>query len=215
VSKTSVSVILPVYNAEGRLRSRINQWLEILGELATNFEILIVDDGSIDDTLSTARELARYYPQVRFAHHAMRHGQMVAVQTGLNRTDGEIVMVHEDLDRLSSLQVQQLWQLRNDPRLVMVHPATTWERQMLRFDPSAGPLGTSSQPDDLSRMGGIRMLRRAAIQRLENSHDRSLPMKVEQLMRADPSSSSRSTGNIPHLLVRFEEDRSDILANYS
>ena len=58
--KPSLSLILPVYNAEGRLRLWINQWLEILAELTPSFEVFIVDDGSIDDTLSVARELSLY-----------------------------------------------------------------------------------------------------------------------------------------------------------
>ena len=203
--KPSLSLILPVYNAEGRLRLWINQWLEILAELTPSFEVFIVDDGSIDDTLSVARELSRCYPQVRFAHHAMRHGQMVAVQTGLQRTDGEIVLIHEDLDRLSPQQVHQLWQLRHDPRLVMVHPATTRERQLLRIDSSSTMQRSATNRADSSPRGAIRMLRRTAISRLENIENQPLPMQVERLMRADLSSTDEPSGHLPHLLVRFEE----------
>lgn len=209
MSNSALSIILPVYNAEGRLRTRIVQWTEILAELTPRFEIVIIDDGSIDDTLSVARELSCCFPQVQFAHHSMRHGKMVAVQTGLQRTNGEIVMICEDLDRLSPQQVRQLWELRNDPQLVMVHPASSCERQLLQFDSSSTTVQKSATSQtnvtSMGGMGGIRMLRRTALLRLENSNNRPLPMQVERLIRADPSTAAKTGQHLPHLLVRFKE----------
>jgi glycosyltransferase involved in cell wall biosynthesis len=63
---SSISVVVPAYNEENDLRNSINVIHEYLENLVgTNFEILIVENGSTDSTGIIAKELAAEYSNVR------------------------------------------------------------------------------------------------------------------------------------------------------
>ena len=58
----SLTVVLPVYNGETRLRKSVNEILELASELTSKFGVLIIDDGSNDATYEVAEELAAHFP---------------------------------------------------------------------------------------------------------------------------------------------------------
>jgi len=63
--KQDLSLILPCYNEKDNLKPVVESALKILKEIAREFEIIIVDDGSTDGTGELAEELVNIYPQVR------------------------------------------------------------------------------------------------------------------------------------------------------
>jgi cellulose synthase/poly-beta-1,6-N-acetylglucosamine synthase-like glycosyltransferase len=115
----SLSVVLPVHNAETTLTHNVYELLDVLPEIATRFEVLIVDDGSTDHTEEIAHELAHCYPQVHVVRHARRRGTNAAIQTGMTRTTGDVVFVHDESTPISASELRNLWSLRNDRELVM------------------------------------------------------------------------------------------------
>jgi glycosyltransferase involved in cell wall biosynthesis len=116
---TSLSIVLPVYNREHRLHGQVNDLLDVLPELTHSFEVLIVDDGSTDDTAHVAADLALIYPQVRVVRHPIRLGLAEAIQTGLDNTQGEIVLVGDEEFGLGLEDLQKLWLMREDNELVV------------------------------------------------------------------------------------------------
>ena len=72
----TLSVVLTVHNAEKTLADQVSKTLDILTDLSARFELLIVDDGSTDQTEEVAHELARHFPQLRVARHARRWAAM-------------------------------------------------------------------------------------------------------------------------------------------
>lgn len=115
----SLSVILPVHNAETTLVPLVGQLLDLLPDLTTRFEILVIDDGSNDQTSEVALDLGREYPQLRLARHATPRGIEAAVKTGMQRAIGEIIIVQEDQVSVSAADLRQLWQMRLDEQLVV------------------------------------------------------------------------------------------------
>jgi cellulose synthase/poly-beta-1,6-N-acetylglucosamine synthase-like glycosyltransferase len=98
----SVSVILPVNDAQATLHDSVQETLDWLADHAAQFELLIIDDGSTDATSEIAHDLTRHYPQVRMISHRTPLGQEAAIRAGLSRSQGEVVMVRERRHRTPS-----------------------------------------------------------------------------------------------------------------
>jgi len=92
----SVTVLLPVYNAQSTLLGRAIRALDMASELGEQFELVIVDDGSTDYTSEVAFELARDYPQIHAVRHGRRLGREAAIRSGLERSHGEVVFLATD-----------------------------------------------------------------------------------------------------------------------
>ena len=84
----SLSLVLPVRNAERTLVQRVGRLLDLLPDLTSRFEIVVVDDGSSDHTAEVAGELARQYPQLRLIRHDRPRGPAAATKTGLRSASG-------------------------------------------------------------------------------------------------------------------------------
>jgi dolichol-phosphate mannosyltransferase len=86
-----VSIVVPVHNEEGNLARLIG---EIAGALdkARDFEILYVNDGSIDETAVILANLRGTYPMLRVLSHAVAAGQSAAIRSGVLAARGAIIV---------------------------------------------------------------------------------------------------------------------------
>ncbi|HMC11423.1 MAG TPA: glycosyltransferase family 2 protein [Pirellulaceae bacterium] len=163
----SLSIIIPVRDAEATLAEQVHHLLDLLPDLTSSFEIVVVDDGSTDHTPELARDLARQYPQLRLIRHQEMRGRAVAVKTGLASAQGQTVLVKEDFATVSPTDLRRLWSLRHDEGVVMART----ERQPGIFDPALlERLNTWGQAlRNLAKRaspGGIQMIRRDGAQSL-------------------------------------------------
>ena len=79
----SVSLILPAYNDEATIRNVVEEGLRLLQGYATQFEIIVVDDGSPDRCGAIADELAGEHPGiVRVIHHGVNRGYGATLRSG-------------------------------------------------------------------------------------------------------------------------------------
>ena len=78
----SVSLILPACNAQEVIEQTIGEAEQALGELTTDYEILVVDDGSSDATRACALRAAASRPRVHVISHAAQRGYGAALRTG-------------------------------------------------------------------------------------------------------------------------------------
>jgi len=90
-----LSVIIPVYNSEKTIQSLIENLRLTL--CAVTFEIVMVNDGSRDNSEFICRQLANVYPNVHFISLRRNYGEFNAVMCGLNSSTGEYcVMIDDD-----------------------------------------------------------------------------------------------------------------------
>ena len=90
-----VSIVLPVYNEAGVLRQNVEDLVAYLHGLQDRFrfEVIIVNDGSHDDSGVIAEELAQRHPTVRVAHHPTNFGVGQALKFGFSLSSGDYVVV--------------------------------------------------------------------------------------------------------------------------
>ena len=89
----SLTVLLPVRDAQSTLASTVTQVLDMASDLSELFELLIIDDGSTDATMEVARELSRRYPQIRTVRHSQPLGEESALRAAFAQSRGDVVLV--------------------------------------------------------------------------------------------------------------------------
>lgn len=87
-----LSVVIPCFNERERLLRHVPAIVEHLKSREGTFEIIIVDDGSRDDTAVVAEELAKKFPMVRVISYATNRGKGGAVKAGILEAKGKYVM---------------------------------------------------------------------------------------------------------------------------
>lgn len=86
----SLSVIIPCYNCEKTLREAVDSCF--VQELNSDeFEIVMVDDGSSDDTRTLMERLATERPNIRLIFHEINKGGGAARNTGIKAATGKII----------------------------------------------------------------------------------------------------------------------------
>jgi dolichyl-phosphate beta-glucosyltransferase len=84
-----LSVIVPAYNEEQRLPATLVRMREYLDGRDEPYELFVVDDGSADSTLITARRIAESWPQMQVLALAENTGKGAAVRLGMLTATGE------------------------------------------------------------------------------------------------------------------------------
>lgn len=170
-SSTRISVVLPVRDGQHRIAGRVERVLEALVDMTREIsEVVVVDDGSNDQTLEVLDELKSRYPQVRVVRHDRPRGMEAAGQTGLERATGEIVFIQETDTTVRIEDMRRLLRMSEDKSVVAARAEST-ER------PVSGALirrlrafGTSAdqqlQPRSATEKSSLQMIRRPHLQSL-------------------------------------------------
>src|SRR5713101_6024372 len=95
VSPTSplISVVIPLYNEGSHLRELLADLKRALQDVGCRFEVVLVDDGSSDDTWTKVKDEARILPDLRAIRLSRNFGKELALCAGLERARGDAVIV--------------------------------------------------------------------------------------------------------------------------
>ena len=99
-----LSIVIPVHNEELILRNLVEGIVSGLPDFSNTFELILSENGSIDQTLSLARELAQQYPQVVVLTNP-EAGYGKAIKAGILQSRGDhVVIFNADLWDLNFLR---------------------------------------------------------------------------------------------------------------
>jgi glycosyltransferase involved in cell wall biosynthesis len=104
-----LSVFFPAYNDSGTIASMVIRAVKAAADLTSNFEVIIVDDGSADGTAEIADELARTYPQVRAVHHPINRDYGAALRTGFRAATKDLVFYTDGDAQYDPTELPLLW----------------------------------------------------------------------------------------------------------
>ena len=100
-----VRIVIPAYNEQDRLPKTVNVMNEYLdGVDGVNADILLVNDGSTDDTLHVMKRLSREFSNVHYISYNRNRGKGYAVRAGMLMGDGYDYYVFSDADGSSHLR---------------------------------------------------------------------------------------------------------------
>ncbi len=87
-----ISCIVPVYNEAANIESFFKQLHSFLASHADKFEIIVVDDGSRDDTVQKVRDLPKHY-SLKLICLSRNFGKETALTAGLEHCSGEVAII--------------------------------------------------------------------------------------------------------------------------
>ena len=105
----SLSVFFPAYNDGGTIASLVIGAVRVASGLTSDFEVIIVNDGSGDTTREIADELARAYPQVRAIHHPRNRGYGGALRTGFAAATKDLIAYTDGDAQYDPAELEALW----------------------------------------------------------------------------------------------------------
>lgn len=94
-----ISLILPAYNESDVITESITRLIDEINKFSVNYEIIIVNDGSSDDTKNKIINLKRNYPKIKLISYTNNKGKGYAIKRGLLSANGDIdIIMDADLD---------------------------------------------------------------------------------------------------------------------
>lgn len=87
----SISAFFPAYNDEGTIGSIVRSTASMLPKLTTDFEIVVVNDGSVDNTGKLLRALACEIPSLKVIEHPANRGYGAALITGFSSCSKDLI----------------------------------------------------------------------------------------------------------------------------
>lgn len=99
-----LSVIIPCYNAEDTIKRCLDS---ILAQTYTNFEIVVIDDGSQDSTAEILHEYSQQDIRVK-AYHFQNAGVSIARQRGISLANGEYVIFVDSDDSIQEKLLENI-----------------------------------------------------------------------------------------------------------
>ncbi len=88
----SLSIVVPAFNESSNIAPLVDGLLPILDSLMRNYEVIIVDDGSSDETWSQISEVARKTPTIRGIKLSRNFGHQHALLAGIHAARGDAVI---------------------------------------------------------------------------------------------------------------------------
>src|SRR5680860_514014 len=94
-----ISIVIPAYNEEKNIPLVYEKIKEVLEKLSNyNWEIIFIDDGSIDNSENILEKMVKNDPLVKFIQFSRNFGKEIALSAGLDVANGDaVLMIDADL----------------------------------------------------------------------------------------------------------------------
>jgi glycosyltransferase involved in cell wall biosynthesis len=183
-SEPRISVCIMTWNEPMTVASVVEEQLAVLKELGVTHEILIIDDGSTDETRDIVDQLDAKHPAVRVVRHAQNMGLGGVYRTGLREAKGKFITFFPADGQFPASILQQYYPLAEAYDLVLGN--------LGRRDSMLGAVLTRAERlvnralvGKIPRLEGVFMLRRSVLTRFPLVSDgRGWAIVWELLIRA-------------------------------
>ena len=119
----SLSVVFPAFNEEANIKRTVESAREILPKLATEWEIIVVNDGSSDATQGICDDLANRHADVVAIHHPRNRGYGAALKSGILAARHDLIFFTDSDGQFDLQELAQLIRFSDDYDIVMGYRA--------------------------------------------------------------------------------------------
>lgn len=106
---TYLSIIIPAYNEEKRLPDTLKSIAEYLKTIDKEIEVIVVDDGSSDNTTQVAEEMKSAIKNLKVINYIENRGKGYAVKTGMLAAKGDYTLFMDADNATPIEEVEKLW----------------------------------------------------------------------------------------------------------
>ena len=125
-----LSIVVPVYNEEESI-PELTEWIfRVVDEAELSTEVLLVDDGSTDDSWNVIKGLSEKFSGVRGFKFNRNNGKSAALQTGFDAAEGDVIVTMDADLQDSPDELPDLFRMIDEDGLDLV---SGWKRK--RHDP--------------------------------------------------------------------------------
>ena len=104
-----LSIIIPAYNEASRLPNTLEKIVLYLREKGASFELIVVDDGSKDNTAEIVLQTSKQYPETRLVRSERNYGKGYAVRKGVLEAEGEYILFTDSDLSTPITELPSLW----------------------------------------------------------------------------------------------------------
>lgn len=93
-----ISIVIPIYNEALNINLLYERLIKVLLSMGVTYELIFVNDGSKDNSISLIKFLAAQHHEVKYIDLSRNFGHQIAVSAGLDKTTGKrVVIIDADL----------------------------------------------------------------------------------------------------------------------
>lgn len=148
-----ISVVIPLYNEEESL-PELTQWINrVMEENRFSYEIIFINDGSTDRSMSVIKDLAENNPNIHAVSFSRNYGKSPALNTGFARTKGDVVITMDADLQDSPDEIPELYHMIKVEGYDLV---SGWKKK--RYDPLSKTIPTKLFNATARKVSGIKNL---------------------------------------------------------
>jgi len=184
-NETFISVVFALRNAEAHIGDYIRELSDILEKNFAYFEIIVVDNGSSDDTIARIEEMQARIKNIRLYCLPRNTSRDVALVAGLDNAIGDFVATLETQTDPPSIIIEMMKQVREGTEVVYALPQDRMSGKGIynRFTKSfVRLLGRVADLDMPSAISTCRLFSRTVLNYMLEASDRHLTLPVAQAL---------------------------------
>ena len=121
--RIKLSLILPAYNEEDSIKEVLGRVCSVVKETGLSYEVIVVDDGSVDETRSQALDFASGNSYVKVIGYCRNVGKGYAIKTGVSYASGDVAIFMDSDLEVDPMRISQYVQALNYGDLII---ASRW-----------------------------------------------------------------------------------------
>ena len=125
-----ISVVIPLLN-EAESLTELMSWIDkVMKENKYSYEVIMIDDGSIDDSWEVIGKLRNAYPNLRGIRFRRNFGKAAALHTGFRSVQGDVVITMDADLQDSPDEIPEFFRMMKEGNYDLI---SGWKKK--RFDP--------------------------------------------------------------------------------
>ncbi len=148
----NISVVIPLFNEEESL-PELEAWIrKVMNEHDFTYEIIMVDDGSTDNSWEVIEKLAIANPQVKGIKFRRNYGKSAGLNVGFEAAEGDVVITMDADLQDSPDEIPELFRMITEDKFDLV---SGWKKK--RFDPITKTIPTKLYNAAARSISGIKL----------------------------------------------------------